>query len=173
MPGKYVAVTRLFVAVWPSEEACDHVRSLPRDGWVNVRWTPQSNWHITLAFLGDADIDDVSARLGREDLPPAKAEGGARMRVMGGGSLVVPVEGLDELAGAVRARVLSGAVAAQPFRGPLTVGRSIGKRPISGKSRTGQVLAPIAFDVKEIALVQSTLAPQGARYDTVRTFACR
>ena len=32
---------------------------------------------------------------------------------------------------------------------------------------------PIAFAVEEIALVRSTLSPEGARYDTVSTFACR
>src|SRR3954468_3573917 len=105
MSGKCVPVTRLFVAVWPSDAACDHVRSLPRDGWVNVRWPPETNWHVTVAFVGEADIDDVMERLERGDLPPATAELGARMRVMGGGNLVVPVDGLDELAAAVRSRV--------------------------------------------------------------------
>ena len=171
MSGKYVAVTRLFVAVWPTDEACEYVRSLPRDGWVNVRWMPEANWHITLAFLAEGDIDDTTERLERADLPAATAEIGARMRVMGGGSLVVPVDGLDQLAAAVRTHVFH-EVPKQPFRGHLTIGRSIGKRPISGKSKTGQILAPIAFDVKEIALVRSTLSSDGARYDTLGTFAC-
>jgi 2'-5' RNA ligase len=172
MSGKYDAVTRLFVAVWPSDEARDYVRSLPRDRWVNVRWTADDNWHVTLAFLGEAEIDDVAARLESGEIPSATAEVGLRMRVLGGGSVVVPVNGLDELAAAVRAHVFDD-VPKQPFRGHLTIGRSIGRRPISGKSMSGPASAPIAFDVNEIALVRSTLSPQGARYDTVGTFACR
>jgi RNA 2',3'-cyclic 3'-phosphodiesterase len=172
MSGRDEAVTRLFVAAWPSPAACDHVRSLPRDGWVNVRWTPEDTWHVTLAFLGEREIAEVIQQLECGDYRPATAEIGARMRVLGGNSLVVPVDGLDALAAAVRTHVFDGPPK-QPFRGHLTVARSIGKRPISGKSRTGQVLAPLAFDVKEIALVRSTLSPQGARYDTVGTFACR
>jgi 2'-5' RNA ligase len=172
MRGKDEGVTRLFVAVWPSAQALDHVRSLPRDGWVNVRWTPEDNWHVTLAFIGEAEIDDVTRRLGGGDYPRATAEVGARMRVMGRNSLVVPVDGVDALAEVVRRRVFD-EPPQQPFRGHLTVGRSIGKRPISGRSKPGQVLAPIAFAVEEIALVRSTLSPEGARYDTVSTFACR
>ena len=91
---------------------------------------------------------------------------------MGRSNLVVPVSGVDSLAEAVRARVFD-APSSQPFRGHLTVGRSVGKRPISGKSKTGHVLEPLTFEVDEIALVRSTLSPDGARYDTVSTFACR
>ena len=172
MSGRDEAVTRLFVAAWPSLAACDHVRALPRDGWVNVRWTPEDNWHVTLAFLGDREIDEVTQQLERGDYQPTTADLAARMRVLAGNSLVVPVDGLDALAAAARTQVFDDPPK-QPFRGHLTVARSIGKRPISGKSRTGQVVAPLAFDVKEIALVRSTLSPQGARYDTVGTFACR
>ena len=120
----------------------------------------------------EAEIDDVTRRLGGGDYPRATAEVGARMRVMGRNSLVVPVDGVDALAEVVRRRVFD-EPPQQPFRGHLTVGRSIGKRPISGRSKPGQVLAPIAFAVEEIALVRSTLSPEGARYDTVSTFACR
>ena len=172
MPGKYEPVPRLFVAAWPSEEACAHVRALPRDGWVNVRWIPEANWHITLAFLAEAEIDDVMERLTRGEYDKATGELAARMRVMGRNSLVIPVDGLDQLAAEVRTTVFP-EVPKQPFHGHLTVGRSIGKRPISGKTRPGQVLAPLAFDVNEIALVRSTLSSQGARYDTVGTVACR
>jgi 2'-5' RNA ligase len=172
MSGKDEGVTRLFVAVLPSEQAREHVRSLPRDGWVNVRWTSDDNWHVTLAFIGEAEVDEIAARLDGGAYPAATAEVASRMRVMGRSSLVVPVTGVDSLAEAVRARTFE-EPPKQQFRGHLTVGRSIGTRPISGKSKTGQLLDPLAFDVAEIALVRSTLSPDGARYDTVSTFACR
>ena len=172
MPGKDEAVTRLFVALLPSEPAREHVRSLARDGWVNVRWTPEDNWHVTLAFLGDTDIDQVAHMLDGGLYPVATAEVGSRMQVMGRNNLVVPVSGVDSLAEAVRTVVFD-EPPSQPFRGHLTVGRSIGKRPISGKSKTSLQPAPFAFEVEEIALVRSTLSPDGAHYDTVSTFACR
>lgn len=165
-------MTRLFVAVWPSDQAREHVRSLARDGWVNVRWTPEDNWHVTMAFLGEAEIDDVAQRLDAGEYPTATATVESRMRVMGRNNLVVPVSGVDALAEVVRARVFD-RPQSQPFRAHLTVGRSIGKRPISGNSKAGQVPAPFAFEVNEIALVRSTLLPDGAHYDTVSTFACR
>jgi RNA 2',3'-cyclic 3'-phosphodiesterase len=165
-------VTRLFVAVWPSQQARQHVRSLSRDGWVNVRWTPEDNWHVTLAFIGEAEVDALAARLDRGEYPTATAEVASVMRVLGRSSVVVPVSGLDSLATAVRAAVFD-EPPQQPFRGHLTVGRSIGRRPISGKSRRAQLPAPVTFHVGEIALVRSTLSPDGARYDTVSTFACR
>jgi RNA 2',3'-cyclic 3'-phosphodiesterase len=165
-------VTRLFVAVWPSEQAREHVRALTHDGWVNVRWTPEDNWHVTLAFIGEAEIDEVAHRLARGRYARVVAEVGSRMRVMGRNNLVVPVTGLDALAESVRARVFD-EMPRQPFRGHLTVGRSIGKRPISGRPTTGYGPPKVVFAVNEIALVRSMLSPQGARYDTVSTFACR
>lgn len=164
-------MTRLFVAVWPTAPALDHVRSLPHDGWVNVRWLPEDNWHVTLAFRGEADIADVTQRLQDGEYPRSTAELEARMRVMGRSNLVVPVQGLDALASAVRARVFD-EPSRQPFLGHLTVARSIGRRPISGRSPTGHAPEPHAFEVEEIALVRSTLSPQGARYETVATFEC-
>jgi 2'-5' RNA ligase len=172
MPGKDGGMTRLFVAVWPDERARERVRSLPRDGWVNVRWTPEDNWHVTLAFLGERDIDEVGHRLESAVHPAARAEIGPRMQVMGRSNLVVPVSGVDSLAERVRANLFD-EPPSQPFRGHLTIGRSIGKRPISGRPKAGQVPAPITFEVEQIALVRSMLSPDGARYDTVSTFACR
>ena len=119
-------MTRLFVAVWPSEQAREHIRSLPRDGWVNVRWLAEDNWHVTLAFVGEAEIDQVARRL-EGDYPATTAEVAARMRVLGRNNLVVPVSGLDALAEAVHARVFD-APPDKPFRGHLTVGRAIGGR---------------------------------------------
>jgi 2'-5' RNA ligase len=165
-------MSRLFVAVWPSDAARQHIRSLPRDGWTDVRWTPLENWHVTLAFLGEADIDAVTRRLGGGDYPSATAEVGSRMALLGRSSLVLPVTGVDALAGAVRARVFD-EPPGTPFRGHLTVGRSRGKRPISRKAGSMPAPAAVAFDVDEIALVRSTLSSDGARYDTVSTFACR
>src|SRR5262245_19535514 len=125
MRGKDDDVTRLFVAVWPSDEAREHVRSLPRDGWVNVRWISEQTWHMTLAFIGESDVDEVSRRLSEGSYPPATAEVSSRMKVLGRNNLVVPIDGLDDLAEAVRGSLFD-EPPQQPFRGHLTVARAIG-----------------------------------------------
>ena len=56
------AVTRLFVAVWPPAHVVDAVTELvpARPG---LRRVPPHQLHVTLRFLGDADVEAVRARL--------------------------------------------------------------------------------------------------------------
>jgi 2'-5' RNA ligase len=161
-------VSRLFVAVWPSAQACDHVRALPRDGWTGVRWIPEENWHVTLAFVGEARVDAVVAALTSAALPTARVGVTSHLTLLGRNSLVVAVTGVDALARAVRLATLPGG-GDQPFRGHLTIGRSIGKRPITGTSSPAGGPS-VEFDATQVDLVTSTLSSQGARYDTVATF---
>src|SRR5262245_25686750 len=166
-PRQDGAMPRLFVAVWPSEEAMEHVRALPRDTWSDVRWIPEDNWHVTLAFLGDASIDAVTSRLRDTRLPASTAAVGSRLTVLGRKSLVVPVAGIDELAGVARCATLP--ADDQRFRGHITIGRSIGRRPIKGRPARSDT-DDVCFEVREVALVASTLSPNGSRYETVATF---
>src|SRR4051794_4641336 len=56
---------RLFVALFPSETACDEIETAlrpRRDAWPSLRWTRRSSWHVTLAFYGEV-ADRVAARL--------------------------------------------------------------------------------------------------------------
>jgi 2'-5' RNA ligase len=159
---------RLFAAVWPPEEVRASLRQVPRHGWGDLRWMPEENWHVTLVFLGEADIDETAEALRRTALPPATAEVSAQLRVMARTSLVLPVRGVDELAGVVRTATLPEA-ADRPFRGHITMARSRGGRPIKGRAATVP-WQRASFPVDEIAVVVSTLGPKGSTYATVATF---
>jgi hypothetical protein len=54
-----------------------------------------------LRFLGEADPDEVIGVLGGTTLVPARAHLGPAVDVIGERALVVPVDGLDDLAGQV------------------------------------------------------------------------
>jgi 2'-5' RNA ligase len=80
---------RLFVAVLPPKEALDalgravaEVRGRP--GADGLRWTEPAGWHLTLAFLGEADaglLDALDERLGRA----CRRYGPYELRLAGGG----------------------------------------------------------------------------------------
>ena len=165
-------MTRLFVAVWPAEHVIEHVRAIPRHGWEGVRWTPEANWHVTLQFLGDADPAAVIDVLSEADLPSAIASVGSRPEVMARTSLVLPVNGVDGLARAVRRATgaIGLGVGDQQFRGHLTIGRSRGKRAISPNRSVPARDRAVEFTVDEVALVASRLSAQGATYTTLGMF---
>lgn len=62
---------RLFAALLPSRESLDEIaRALEpyRELCPDLRWVPQENWHVTLAFFGEVPetiLPDLSARLER------------------------------------------------------------------------------------------------------------
>ncbi|MFV2061332.1 MAG: RNA 2',3'-cyclic phosphodiesterase [Gammaproteobacteria bacterium] len=55
-------VKRLFFALWPSAEISHAIQSNNQiiEQSVNGNFVAQSNWHITLAFLGDCDHSTVN-----------------------------------------------------------------------------------------------------------------
>jgi 2'-5' RNA ligase len=62
---------RLFLAVRPPEDVVAELMSLRRKDQRGVRFVRPEQWHVTLRFLGDADIDEVE--LVRSRLDPAGA----------------------------------------------------------------------------------------------------
>lgn len=165
-------MARLFVAIWPPEEVLDRFADLERPKDPGVKWVPQQNLHITLRFLGDADIDEVSDRLDQVLLPAATAVLGPAFDLLGERSLITPVAGVDELAGVVQTTVrgLGTERERRRFQGHVTVAR-LGRnaRPRRSAGRPFEA----SFDVTEVALVASTLAETGAVYDTVATWPTR
>lgn len=161
-------MTRLFVAAWPSA----HVRSRLGDltgsqPVVGERRVPFENWHVTLRYLGNADIDRVSERLRTADLPRVRAVLGPAVIDLDGRLIVVPVADVDRLAAAVRhATEGLGERDSRPFLGHLTLARvrngatsALRGQPIDG-----------SFEIDEVALVTSQTLPSGAVYDTMTTF---
>lgn len=157
---------RLFVAAWPDGSTRDGLAALPRSVEDGVRWVPPENWHVTLRFLGTADVDEVATRLAGADLPAVRAELGPAIEWLGT-QLVVPVSGVDDLAAAVALATADvGELPRHRFRGHLTVARTRrhATSAMAGLPCTG------GFDVADIALVRSELLPDGASYTTIATF---
>jgi 2'-5' RNA ligase len=165
-------MTRLFVAIWPPDELLDRFADIERPKDPGVKWVPQENLHITLRFLGDADIDEVSDRLDHVLLPAATAVVGPAFDLLGERSLITPVTGVDELAAVVQQalRGLGTERERKRFQGHITVAR-LARQARPRRSAGRQFEA--SFHVDEIALVESTLRDTGAVYETVATWLTR
>ena len=161
-------MTRLFVAAWPPGHICARLRAVtavaPRDG---ERRVSAANWHVTLRFIGNVDIDIVTERLHAADLPAAHAVLGPEVSDLGARQIVVPVTGVDPLAKAVRGATAGlGHRDDRPFFGHITLAR------LRAGARSSLYGAAIdgTFDIDEIALVSSDTLPTGAVYETIATF---
>lgn len=123
--GGTTTARRLFVAVRPNEPATGELLALPRSDQPGVRWSAPENWHVTLRFLGAAPPADIIAALSSMTPPkPRTVQLGPAITLLGN-AIVVPVEGLDDVASSV-AEATSGHGAAErdrPFVGHLTLGR--------------------------------------------------
>ncbi len=161
-------MARLFIAVWPPDEAVAELTALHRKDQRGVRFVSPQNWHITLRFLGNADPGEVIGALDGATFAPARAHLGPAVDVFADRALVIPVDGIDELAGRVTERTRQiGEPPRKRFLGHLTLARL--KSNVSIPRALG-ALVSADFDVEEIALVQSRLHPDGARYDTIETW---
>jgi RNA 2',3'-cyclic 3'-phosphodiesterase len=162
-------MTRLFVAIWPPDDVLDRFADLERPKDPGVKWVSQENLHITLRFLGDADVDEVSDRLDQVLLPKATAVLGPAFDLLGERSLVTPVAGVDDLAAVVQATVrgLGTERERKRFQGHVTVARlARNARPRRSAGRRFEA----SFDVDEVALVSSTLRDTGPVYESVATW---
>ena len=160
---------RLFVAVWPSDEVGAALVGLPRPVVPGLRWTRHDQWHVTLRFLGESDPEEAAVALADLAAQQAVAELGPVTRLLGQRIVVVPVDGLDELARTVVATTvgLGGPPEDRPFTGHLTLARAKGPVP------PGTVGIPITgrFPVGEVCLVRSRTLPEGAAYETLERFS--
>jgi 2'-5' RNA ligase len=155
-------MARLFVAARPPAATLDLIEALPRPELPDVRWTPRDQWHVTLLFLADAELDEVADHLARLHAPVASA------RITGWSTIgrhvgALVVEGLDELAHAVERSV--GVAADRPFRGHLTLARSRARGRLRVAAPAAMGDSPAAsFAVTEVELVRSDLTRDGARH---------
>ena len=162
-------MARLFIAVWPPEEVAAELSALHRKDQRGVRFVAPENWHITLRFLGDADPDEVIDALDGTTFAPTRARLGPAVDVFADRALVVPIGGLDALADRVTERTTKiGEPPRKRFIGHLTLARVKAHVPMP---RALGAMVSAEFDVEEIALVQSRLHPDGARYETLETWA--
>ena len=161
-------MARLFVAVWPPEHVVEELATLHRKDQRGVRFVPPENWHITLRFLGEADPAVAAAALDGAPFAPCTARLGPAVDVLAERLLVVPVAGVDDLAATVVERTSHlGEPPRRRFDGHVTVARV---KPRVRMPHTLGQLVSAEFAVSEVALVQSQLRPQHARYDTLDTW---
>jgi len=165
-------MTRLFVAIWPPDDLLERLAEIERPKDPGVKWLPPENLHITLRFLGDADEDDVIDRLDDVLLPASTAIVGPAFDLRAERSIMLPVAGVDDLATVVERelRGLGTANERRRFVGHLTMAR-LGRRARPVRS-VGRLFAA-EFEVREVALVASTLADTGSIYETIGTWPTR
>ena len=158
---------RLFVAVWPPDDVIRALAAMARPAAVGVRWTEPERVHVTLRFLGECDEAGAADVLRSARLPAARVMLGPAVERLGRGVLIVPAQGLDELAASVLAatRHLGLPPPERVFRGHLTVARFKSEPPPDYRQPL-----EASFDVSDVALVRSD--PPGT-YVNVERFALR
>lgn len=127
-----------------------------------MRWTARSQWHVTLRFLGEAEVEPAVAALGTVDASPARAEVGPVVSRLGRSVVCLPVAGLDGVAAAVRKATASVGEPPdpRPFAGHITLAR-LRRRAACGVTGTR---FSATFGVGEVELVRSTLTADGPEY---------
>jgi len=177
---------RLFVAVLPSDEAVEHLDAFlePRRAAADFRWAGVESWHVTLAFMADAEewrLEELEERLhalgGRHEAFSAQLAGGgafpdvARAKVLWAG-VDAPSGSLERLSVSARnAATASGIVVdGTRFRPHLTLARLGHPAELSNWVRLLDTYEGPAWSVDKIALVESHLGegPHGRpRYEVL------
>jgi 2'-5' RNA ligase len=156
-------VASLFVAVTPPDGVLDLIEALPRPAEPGVRWTARPQWHVTLRFLGEAEVAAARTALAALEAPGVTAEVGPAVSRLGRSVVCLPVGGLDELAAAVRAETaaVGEPVDPRPFAGHITLAR------LRHRAACGVTGTPFSarFGVEEVELVRSTLTADGPVYE--------
>ena len=162
-------MSRLFVALWPPEPVVAALEELHRKDQVGARFVRPENWHVTLRFVGDADPNDVAAALSIASFEPTTVRLGPAVDIADQRTLFVPASGADALAAEVVrvTRELGDQAIRRRFLGHVTIAR-LKKR--ANMPRVLGELIDIEWQPTEVALVESTLHPDGARYDTLATY---
>ena len=162
-------MSRLFVCVWPPDHVREVLELLHRKDQVGARFVPPERWHVTLRFLGDADPNVVAEALDHARFAATTVRLGPAVDIGGERTLFVPATGADDLAAEVRrtTRELGDQPLRDRFLGHVTIAR-LKKR--ANMPRALGELVDASWEPSEVALVESTLRPDGPRYDTLATW---
>ena len=156
---------RCFVAVAPGPALVESLQTMDRPERRGLRWT-RGNWHVTLRFFAATDPDALAVSMERLSwLHPVIAEAGPAPTALSRQVWVLPVEGLDGLAGAVaEATAGLGGLEGRAFRGHLTLARARDPKALMGLP-TPDLSA--RWPVHEVIAFRSELLPQGARHEVI------
>ncbi|MFF3643916.1 RNA 2',3'-cyclic phosphodiesterase [Streptomyces sp. NPDC002564] len=179
---------RLFAAVLPPDSATAELaaavsalKELP--GADGLRWTGRDGWHLTLAFMAEADAAaaaDLAGRLERAahaTAPfPLALRGGGRFgdRALWAGA-TGDVPALRRLASRADAAAREAGITMEDhraYRPHLTVARGRGERDLGPYAEALDGFAGTAWTVRELTLVRSDLPRDGVpgarpRYEAV------
>lgn len=163
-------MSRLFVCLWPPDHVVGALEELHRKDQVGAKFVAPENWHVTLRFLGDADPNDVASALSTATFEATTVRLGPAVDIGNERVLFVPATGADELAAEVVdvTRSLGDEPVRQRFLGHVTIAR-IAKR--ANMPRALGAFIDAEWEPTEVALVESTLRPDGPRYDTLQTWS--
>lgn len=158
-------MARLFVAVAIPEEVKAHIsaRIVPLKEKFALQWSPPRDWHLTLAFLGDAEPAVVSEAL--RTIPP---RGPFELELNGWGSFpkaasarvlwagICENESLNDLVAEVRqaCRPVAPAKDLKPFTGHITLARARYGTDLRSLSLE---LASLSWKVTQFELIESRL----------------
>ena len=169
---------RAFVAAFPSAAARQAIKDALADlrGQTRsnraLRWLPETNYHVTLRFLGDIEeTDSVIAALGTIQVagaiccaverlvpfPNPRRASVVALTLASGGQL-------EALAAGVNRALRDLGAPDKPFRSHLTVARCRNKVP---RLETDPRLS---FRLNSFGLYRSETLPEGARYSALATF---
>lgn len=162
-------MSRLFVCLWLPDEVRAALEELHRKDQVGARFVAPERWHVTLRFVGEADPNEVATCLRAARFEPTTVRLGPAVDIVGERTLFVPAGGADELAAEVvrLTRHLGDQPLRPRFLGHVTIAR-LKKR--ANMPRALGELVDASWDPLEVALVESTLSPDGPRYHTLQTW---
>lgn len=181
-----VATIRLFAAIIPDEDVVqrmiDAITPVRKESWAKqVRWTPLDNIHITLRFFGDTlqkqyveletALRDICRKTNGFELNLSSMiflPSPRKTRVIG--SSITPCPALDDLAQQIEQAAMHCGFEPERkrFMGHMTLGRC--KNLDLRHQKTLCDVSNICMKVDRMDLVQSTLTPKGAVYESLITF---
>jgi 2'-5' RNA ligase len=150
--------------------------------WIKqIRWTAESNIHITMRFLGDLPLEQIQQiETGLRRLlenqsafsvtitTPKPFPNVKRARMLA--SLVHKNQALQQLAEAIEAVVVDAGATPEerPFRGHITVGRF--RKSAKGLESILAMTETLEIPIDHVILFKSDLKPTGAEYTEIAKF---
>lgn len=179
---------RLFAAIRPPRHVIDALLAL-EGGVAGARWQDESQLHLTLRFFGEVDArqaDDIALALDAVHAAPfalalrgvghfdRKAGHGVRTHTLWAG--LAPSEPLTALQHKVENAARRAGLAPEPrkFAPHITLARlNAASGPVLPFLAAHGTITGAPWPVETFDLMESTLAPTGAEYATVRRYALR
>lgn len=158
---------RLFIAIWPSQKAIDAISLLDKSQKDGIRWVLPQNWHITLSFLGEIDLEIALRHFNCIQTPNHEIHAclGPETKLIKNRILYIPAQGLKSLFESVYDSTKEITHSPPDPLAHLTLARC--RNPKEELANLTEQKISIYWSVPEITLVASTLEPTGATYKII------